>query len=165
MRVTGLSVPGGFGVQWQAVDGGKDVARRILLFLEDRRLLFGPRHLEDESHCIRSAIEIRAFLTEQLSLVKTGSALFEAIRSMRAACRKFVEEAGPYGRYFHRSERYGQADPFSLALGDLRTIMGIHIAVLAQAFDLEVDEEVASILPPQPQEDDGNLDWIPGFGG
>ncbi|MFG3419779.1 DUF6650 family protein [Micromonospora sp. NPDC048063] len=163
IRLTGLSIPGGFGAQWQKAEGDKDVARRVLLFLEDRRLLFGQRHREDKSHCISSALQIRAFLTEQLVLVKPKSDLFENLRAMRAACRRFIEAAGPNGSYLSYGERYGQADPFSLALGGLRSMMGIHIAILAQAYDLEVDEELASILPPQPQDDDGDLGWLPGF--
>lgn len=115
-------------------------------------------------HCVESANQIRAFLTQQLDSAKPDGSLSTSIRAMRAACRRFIESAGPYGRNFHhRDYGYGQADLFSLALGDLRTSMGVHIAVLAYAFDLEVDEELSSILPPQPQDDDGDLDWLPGF--
>ena len=59
-RATGV---GGFGfsVNWEKVPGDKEVARRVVTFLEDRRLLFGERHREDELHCVLSATEIRKF--------------------------------------------------------------------------------------------------------
>jgi hypothetical protein len=43
------------------------VARRIITFLEDRRVLYNPYHMEDPRHCIQSVIEIRQFLTAELS--------------------------------------------------------------------------------------------------
>lgn len=160
IRVSGLSVPA-FGLQWQTTPGDKDAARRVLCFLEDRRLLFGTRHVEDEIHCIRSAIEIRRFLTQQLDSAKPGNDLSNSIRTMRAACRKFVDAAGPDGRDFIQHDRYG-VDPFSIALGDLRTTMGMHIALLSHIFDLEIEDDLASILPPDPRDDDGRNEWLPG---
>jgi hypothetical protein len=69
-RLTGFGVSGplglGFSVQWDYAEGDEEVARRVIIFLEDRRLLFGERHLEDEMHCLQSAIEIRYFLTTEL---------------------------------------------------------------------------------------------------
>jgi biotin-(acetyl-CoA carboxylase) ligase len=35
------------------VPGDKNVARRVINFLEDRRLLFGERHGGDEMHCVQ----------------------------------------------------------------------------------------------------------------
>lgn len=67
----------------------------MITFLEDRRLLFGKRHSEDELHCVRSAIEIRRFLTEELTNAKPGKSLAESIRAMRTAMRAFVDAAGP----------------------------------------------------------------------
>ena len=45
-RPTGI---GGFGfsVNWEKVPGDEEVARQVITFLEDRRLLFGKRHGED----------------------------------------------------------------------------------------------------------------------
>lgn len=53
-------------------------------------------------------------------------------------------------------------DPFSLALGDLRTAAGTQVGLIAAAFDLPMEPKLASIVPPR--DDDGqDLSWIPGF--
>ena len=155
-RLTGLSLPW-LGAQWERVPGDKEVAEHMITFLENRRLLFGERHLEDEMHCVRSANEIRHFLTGQISTARTSD-LVESLRAMRAACRKFVDTAGPNVRNF-RGEWQG-SNRFALALGDLRTLMGVQIARLAKQYDLAVEDDLAGILPPPDEED---LAWMPGF--
>jgi hypothetical protein len=158
IRVTGVSFPG-FGVQWQKTSTDKEIARRLIHFMEDRRLLFGQVHIENEIYCIQSAIEIRNYLTRLLDDAKPGKELANSIRVMRAACRRFVENGGP------NAENYVirfTGDPFGLALGDLRTMVGVHVAQLSYAFDLEVEEDLASILPPNPDDDDGDIGWLPG---
>jgi hypothetical protein len=143
------------------------VARRVLAFLEDRRVLFGDRHWEDQIHCIQSAIEIRRYLTEELGRARPDGSLATSLRAMRAACRKFVDAAGPGGANFFSNRLYLQTDPFSLALGDLRTLVGIHVALIAFQYDIPVEDDLATIMPPAASEGDGEDDedksWIPGF--
>jgi hypothetical protein len=90
----------GFSLNWEKVPGDKDVARRVITYLEDRRLLFGERHTEDQMHCVDSAIGIRNFLTQELTNAKPGKSLEASLRAIRAACRKFIEAAGPNARNF-----------------------------------------------------------------
>ena len=52
-RLTGFSIPV-FGVSWNPPEPEVAVARRVLAFLEDRRVLFNPYHLEVEYQCIDS---------------------------------------------------------------------------------------------------------------
>ncbi|GIF53475.1 hypothetical protein DFJ67_1176 [Asanoa ferruginea] len=158
-RLSGVSFPWG-GIQWETVDGDKDVARRVINFLEDRRLLFGDRHMEDSMHCIRSAIEIRQMLTREMNASKPGETLEHSLRAMRAACRKFVDAAGPDAENFTRRLLPQEAGNFGLALGDLRTSIGVQIALIAEQFGLSVDEYLATILPPS---DDDDASWVPGF--
>ena len=154
--MTGLSLPW-LGAQWERVPGDKEVAERMITFLENRRLLFGERHLEDEIHCVQSANEIRHFLTGQISPARSSD-LVESLRAMRAASRRFVDAAGPNARNF-RSDWQG-SNRFALALGDLRTLMGVQIARLAKQYDLAIEDDLAGILPPPDEED---LAWMPGF--
>lgn len=157
-RLTGISFPWG-GIQWETVEGDKHVARRVISFLEDRRLLFADRHVEDQHHCVASALEIRKYLGREISAAKPGKTLEQTLKAMRAAFRKFVEAAGPDAINFFGQRWHYEADPFSLALGDLRTSVGMHIAAIAVKFDLEIDDELASIVPPG----DDDPSWLPGF--
>ena len=157
-RPTGI---GGFGfsVNWEKVPGDEDVARRVIIFLEDRRLLFGKRHSEDELLCVHSAIEIRRFLTEELGRAKAGSSLAQSIAVIRGAMRAFVSAAGLDAcnfRYHHGA----MTDEFSLALGELRSRVGMQVALIADKYSIEVEPDLAQILPPPP---DNDPSFIPGF--
>jgi hypothetical protein len=159
IEIVGLS-GFGFGVDWQKTESDKQIARRLITFLEDRRLLFGERHLEDEMHCVASALEIRAFLTEQIMAAKPGKELEGCLRVMRSATRRFVERGGPNAREY-RDRAGGSADLFGIALGDLRTNFGYQLAVILSQYPQDIEDDLAKILPPgdEPQE----LDWLPGF--
>lgn len=83
---------------------------------------------------------------------------------MRAACRLFMDRGEPGGRGFDRRHAYGP-DRFGYALGDLRTAIGMQLAVILSQFPMEVEPGLAQILPPQDRDED--LDpsgWFPGFG-
>ena len=167
-ELTGVSTPV-FGIQWQKKSTDSKIAREVIVFLEDRRLLFGDRHVEDERHCVDSALQIRAFLTEQLRRYDMGKELQLALKAMRAACRRFIDIAGPEGGNFgYRMGSIG-ANRFGLALGDLRSQMGFYVAAIATQYKIEVDEDLSTILPPPPMEDDEQVgedaSWFPGFGG
>jgi hypothetical protein len=51
----------GIGINWERTPGAEKIARAVISFLEDRRLLFGSRHIEDEAHCVSSALDCRTF--------------------------------------------------------------------------------------------------------
>jgi len=138
----------GFSINWEKVLGDEEVARRVITFLEDRRLLFGQRHSEDELHCVNSAIEIRKFLTEELGEAKDGRSLAQSLRAIRAAMRAFVDAGGPDARYFGYHDPV-QTDRYSLALGELRALVGLHLAVIAGQYGIEVEDDLAQILPPE----------------
>jgi hypothetical protein len=57
-RLTGISTPLG-GVSWQSSDLEVSAARRVIAFLEDRRVLYAPEEMEVASHCVQSVLEIR----------------------------------------------------------------------------------------------------------
>jgi hypothetical protein len=163
-RITGVSTMWA-GLQWENVkDQDKHTARAVIAFLEDRRVLFVDRHFEDQEHCLKSVFEIRAFLTQRLTADDIGDDLAETLKVARAACRAFIEAAGPGAQNFY-GHRYGMmSDPFSLALGDLRARIGVYVEAIARQYKLPVAAELASIMPPQPSPNDDDLSWLPGFG-
>lgn len=164
-QVTGFSVPLG-GVQWADVPDDRTTAKAVIAFLEDRRVLFGSRHAEDQMHCLASVFAIRAFLTDRLVADHNIDAeLAGTLKAMRACCRRFTDAAGPDGREFLPGRQPPwSTDPFSLALGDLRTSICFYVAGLARLYKIAVEDELAAILPV-PQEDDDISEWMPGFRG
>ena len=153
-RLTGISTPLG-GVSWQTSELVVSSARRVVAFLEDRRVLYSPEEMEDISHCIHSVLEIRHFLTAELGKLDGGSEFGASLRAMRAACRKFLDRVGVDGHTgtLYARHRGHWADwTFYSALGELRGTFGVHLASVAAQFKLDVEDKLASILPASDEE-------------
>lgn len=148
-RITGLSCPI-FGVSLEPPEEERAVARRVIAFLEDRRVLYVPGEGESPEYCVRSVIEIRQFLSGELGKIETNSHLARALAAIRAACRKFVSVTEKdNGVILHNanSHMHYASFTFNSALGELRGVAGIHIAALAATYGLDVEDDLASILP------------------
>ena len=91
LRVTGLSCPI-FGVSWNPPEPERAIARRVIAFLENRRVLFSPFEWEMPDHCAQSVIEMRHFITHELQAIESSEEIAQSLRAMRAACRKFLDE-------------------------------------------------------------------------
>lgn len=153
-RLTGIDVLG-FGVSFAAPEPEVTAARRVLAYLEDRRVLFAPYHLEIEDQCINSVLDMRRFLTSEIGQQDDGSRLVGHLRAMRAACHKFLRDSGPGGARIHMSRWHGPFDSeFFLALGELRATIGFHVAAVAVRYGLDVEGELSDVLP----EADGDRD-------
>jgi len=143
-RITGISVPI-FGVSFMPPEAEITVARRVLAFLEDRRVLYVLWDLETPETCISSVLEIRHYLTSEIQRLSDGSCeLAASLRAMRAACRKFLTPV-PRGEF----QRMGSHGSLWLAgaLGELRGVFGVHIAKLAVQYGLDVEDELGAMLP------------------
>lgn len=154
-RLTGISTPV-FGVSWQPPKSEVAVAARVLNFLADRRVLYNPSELEMPEHCVTSVIEIRHFLTDELGELDAKSDLAATLRAMRAACRKFLDTT--QGRDDMPGWRGGApwgyaAWVIETALGEMRGVLGVHIAQLSARYGLDVEEELAQIIPGQDEDD------------
>lgn len=160
-RLTGISTPFG-GASWQPAEMEIAAARRVIAFLEDRRVLYEPEQMEVASHCVPSVIEIRHRLSDELGKLDGGSELAASLRAMRAACRKFLERVGTDGRDgIHHANGWGfHSWTFGSALGELRGTFGVHVARIAAAFKLDVEDRLASILPANADADTGEDDRL-----
>lgn len=67
-RLTGISAPLG-GLQWEYHEPDRDVAARVVSYLEDRRVLYVACEAEVPSDAVDSVLEIRRYLTGELGSV------------------------------------------------------------------------------------------------
>jgi len=142
LSLTGISTPV-FGISWNPPELERDIVRKLIVFLEDRRALFNPFDIEMPVYVDRSIIEIRHELTEILKILGENSDISQHVRALRAACRKFLDEITPQDRH-----RYGRHEAeFFAALGELRAIFGIHIAQLCVKYGIDIEPELASLVP------------------
>lgn len=147
-RLTGISSPI-FGVSWNPPAAEVTIARRVIAYLEDRRVLFVDDALEVPEHCVASVLEVRRHLTSEIQQLPDGD-LSSSLRAMRGACRKFLEMVDERGdivvRYgMHRG--HWASWRFGGALGELRGVFGVHIAKIAAQHGLDVEDDLSRILP------------------
>ena len=161
-RLTGISTPVG-GVSWQPGELEISAARRVIASLEDRRVLYEPGRMEVPEHCVKSVLEIRQFLSTELGKLDGKSELAASLSAMRAACHKFLNSVGKDGRegILHANEHgHYSSWTFYGALGELRGTFGVHIAKTAAQFHLDIEEDLARILPANADVDTDNDDLL-----
>ncbi len=143
-RITGFSTPV-FGVSWNPPESSREIVRRVVAFLEDRRALYADFHMEYGPWVEKSVLEMRGELTNALKSCPEDEQLTGPLRAMRAACRKFLDEMGPPNS--RRRVFYPREALMWQALGELRGVFGLHLARLCTAFGVDVEPELASIFP------------------
>src|SRR6266851_6727092 len=151
-RITGISAPFGLGgIQW--ADPGhseRALVRRFILFLEDRRVLYNPTMLEVRSQVDHSIHEIRKECTEALRQLGEHAFGTIPIRSIREAGRRFHDDANLEFRLIvdvwpHRRREIDAG--FLIALGEFRATVGQQVALLAGHYDLDIEGDLATVLP------------------
>jgi hypothetical protein len=148
-RLTGISCPF-FGISWNPPETDRNVAKRVIRFLEDKRVLYNPSDLEMPRHCVESVIRIREFLTNEMGQTKDDSNLFGYMKAMRIACRKFLDRTFSKDERFLGEARYNgnySSWVFSSALGELRGTFGNMVAQISAAYGIDVEDDLAKIIP------------------
>lgn len=151
-KLTGFSTPF-FGVSWQPPKTERKIAKSVVNFLEDRRVLYNPTELEVPHHCISSVLEIRQFFTEKIAEVNGNSELAKNLRLLRAACRKFLDSAQrlEHDRGLTFSPKSYAAWVFYGSLGEMRGTFGMCLAQIVLAYGLDIEKDLATILPASEQ--------------
>lgn len=147
-RLTGISCPV-FGLSWNPPELDRTIARRIIIFLESRRILYDPYEYEILQPCLVSITEIKNYLTNELQQIGEKSELNAYVRAMRTACNKFLSTC-PDDEHF----RYYACRPNNLyhwifisSIGELRGVFGVMIGQMSKAYGLDVEDQLASIIP------------------
>ena len=145
-----------FGISWNPPEIDRTIAKRVIAYLEDRRVLYTPSEIEIPDHCVQSVLQIREFLTNELISLDTKNKIAESLRAMRSACRKFLNtiQAEDYGRIIRYANSPGHyaSWEFNQALGEMRGVFGIHIALIAAQYGLDIEDDLATILPDSDNE-------------
>jgi len=147
-RLTGILTTTG-GISWKPPVDEREKARRLLVYLAGQRALHYPYDREIGTFIVQSILDISERLTRDIEALSTNTLLRKILRAMQAACRKFLDE--------NQSPSSGYGGPYQAqlycTLGELRALLGIHIARIAFTYDLEVDACLGDILPPEPEQE------------
>ena len=133
------------GIQWNPLASDSDEARKIVVYLEDRRVLFNPLHMEDSQHCLNSIIDIRKHVTEILARLSQNSNIAKPLRRMRKSSQDFCNVVGH--PKFNSFELPVKSSLLERELFKLRKNFGLSLAELSVAYGLDVDDQLASIIP------------------
>lgn len=149
-KITGIS-SAVFGISWETTESDKNIIRKILLYLEDRRVLY----LQYEPHmkkanCIQSVLNIREYLSAEIAKLHAKSDLIPVLKYLRASCLKFILRIEPYQDELNNLPEDVPIQAkfiFSTALGELRSSFGDVIALFCVKYELDISDELGSILP------------------
>jgi hypothetical protein len=92
--------------------------------------------------------QIREQSTKSLQLLSSKAFAVTPIRSIRAAGRRFHDDQNEAFRFFdgHRHSHEGTPG-FFVALGAYRATVGQQVALLAAHYDIDIEGDLASVLP------------------
>ena len=144
-RINGVSIPV-FGIQWNPPESEREIVRETFIFLEDRRALYNDYAHELDHEVTESVIAIRNELTSGLKRLPEYTEAVASFKSMRAACREYLDSA--------RGDAHRWNGPFSFMtqLGRFRAIIGMHVAYLAVKYGIDIDGELARVIPAELQD-------------
>lgn len=147
-RITGISGPFG-GIQW--ADPGpsdRERVRGFLLELEDRRVLYNPDWLEVKHQVDTSIVEIRRICTVALKTFSPSDFATLPMRNVRAACRRYLDDSAIEFRHVAFNSHHGEMSAgVFLALGAFRATVGQEVARLASYYDIEIEGDLATVVP------------------
>jgi hypothetical protein len=83
-----------FGVNWNPPEDRQRIVRNLVTYLEDKRALYNPYDMEYGLWVTDSILEIRRELTEVLKDCPDEEALTRPIKTMRTACRNYLDLVG-----------------------------------------------------------------------
>ena len=148
-RLTGISggnaaVSG--GVQWDIVPSDRDVVVQLIDELEDRRLLWEDTVRKHADRCAASASYMREFIGTLLRTPSLGRNLKVELKIMRGHFRTFMSNLSEAGL-----NRPDLVDPVALerVIGWLRKPVGEQVGLLAAQYDIQISDELATIVPNQ----------------
>lgn len=152
-RITGISTPI-FGVSWYPKMQERNIAIKLIIFLEDRRVLYNPVKDENFEYVIASVLKIRERLTRDMELLDRSSELMVLLTEMRRTCRKFLDVNQKYKFDFplKNKEERNNFEKYLQSIMIFRENFGRYIALLSIKYGIDLAYELQSILPKTPIE-------------
>lgn len=148
-RITGINCPV-LGVQWNPPEPERDVVRRVLAYLEGRRVLFWDAKFEYPDQCEQSVLKIRDMLSNEMAAFDPDTHVRVQLEAMRRACFAFLQVGAQNQLIVQRLSQYiypAKHREFIRALSFLRRDFGYRVAILSAAYEIDVGKNLSSIIP------------------
>lgn len=113
--------------------------------LEDKRVLYRPEEMEGAHYCVHSVTDMRQKLTAAMQQVDGDSPLYKQLQKIRKASRDFCDVVG--SPKFDAAPFPVQKSLLSRELARFRQSVGGAVGAISIAYGLDVEDELASIIP------------------
>ena len=94
IKITGVSSPVG-GISWTYSESEEEKFRKLLCYLESKRLIVNPIEMELPDQCIQSAVEIKQFIVKMLCDFQFSREGEFLLKELCAACNDFLNGIDP----------------------------------------------------------------------
>lgn len=101
---------------------------------------------EEQERCYRSIGELRRLISDTGLLLPADAAACDMLAAMRAACRKYLDEAEAWDKKSGRRFSMPSFAFFQL-LGAFREVMGLYVWRLGEVYDLDVEGRLTYWFP------------------
>lgn len=149
VKVRELTRPAGCGTPATEVPSAAEcqALAGLMAMLEGNSLFNG--HLvmaEEQERCYRAIGELRRLISDTRLLLPDDAAARDTLAAMRAACRKYLDEAEGWDKKSGR--RFSMPSfAFFQSLGAFREVMGLYMWRLGELYDLEVEGRLTHYFP------------------
>lgn len=152
-RITGFQLPIiGAGVSWQPTELEVTKARKLMVFLEDKRVLYQSYVDEEMKYCIESVLKIREYLVSQVLMkADQASKLYEYAKELRDGCVEFLGIVE-----VHKKSDMSSYRLLRTALGRLRRVFGHSLLKISLTYEIDVEMNLATIIPASPN----HIPWL-----
>ncbi|HLO74907.1 MAG TPA: hypothetical protein VK196_00450 [Magnetospirillum sp.] len=101
---------------------------------------------EEQERCYRAIGELRRLIADTRLLLPDDAAACDLLAAMRAACRKYLDEAEAWDK---KSGRRFSMPTFAFyqLLGAFREVVGLYVWRLGELYDLEVEGRLTYFFP------------------
>ena len=129
-RISGVSTPV-FGVSWRPPNHDRQELRRLIIFIEDRRILFRSDFVDGRSDwVVQSILEIRNELTKTIQNLSEDSKAIKDLRVLRKACRDYLSVKADIDEGEFIEMHYAWQDK-----------MHVHVKNLVLMYGIELEED------------------------
>ncbi len=119
----------------------------LVAMLEGNPLFNGHMVMpEEQERCYRAVGELRRLIADTRLLLPDDALANHTLAAMRAACRKYLDEAEAWDKKSGRRFSMPTFAFFQL-LGAFREVVGLHLWRLGEMYDLEVEGRLAQHFP------------------
>lgn len=145
-RITSVSCPIA-GIQWTPSTLECQTAEAVMAFLAQRRVFYNILDEERATACWFSVNQIRQELTKHCQVHGPRTELGKILRAMNRDCRKFVSALEKHRLLDGQGAYVINRSLKDQAIIQLRLAFGRHVARMVLTYGIDVEDELAIIIP------------------